>query len=152
MLDQREPQTSTPRRHAGVWVRVAAGLIDLLAMGAPVLGIAFVVLGVDDVLESDVLGIPNVAITVVLAVITILLWVNWDGRTPGKKLMRIRIVNFPDYQPFAYGTATTRTVVGLLSAAPLMLGYVVIAFMVAWRTDKRGYHDLIARTCVVHDD
>ena len=152
MSAQSRPQENPSPRHAGVWVRVAAGVIDLLAMGAPILGLAFLIFGFNDVVESDVLGLPNLLITAVLTVITILLWVNWDGRTPGKKLMRIRIVNFPDYEPFAYGTATTRTVVGLLSAAPLMLGYVVIAFMVARRTDKRGYHDLIARTCVVHDD
>ena len=37
----------------------------------------------------------------------------------------------------------------MLNAAPLMIGYLVISFMVAFRPDERGYHDLLARTCVV---
>ena len=100
--------------------------------------------------EEDMFsGASNVNV-LLLAVATIFLLVNWDGRTPGKKLMRIRIVTYPDYQPFSYGTATVRTVVGAASALTVV-GYIVIAFMVALREDKRGYHDMIARTCVVHD-
>ena len=69
---------------------------------------------------------------------------------PGEKLTRIRIVSNPGYEAFGYGTAIVRSLIGVLSALPFFLGYVVIAIMVAAREDKRGYHDIVARTCVVH--
>ena len=75
---------------------------------------------------------------------------NWDGRTPGKKLMKVRIVSYPDYQPFSYGRAAVRTLISLI-ASVTVVGYVVIALMVANRDDKRGFHDIVARTCVIHD-
>ena len=31
------------------------------------------------------------------------------------------------------------------------LGYLAQAVMIGVRQDKRGYHDLIAGTCVIHD-
>ena len=94
----------------------------------------------------------DLAQLVLLAVITILLWVNWDGRTPGKKMMRIRIVSYPDYQPFSYRTASIRTLASLLGLFTLGLGYMAQAVMIAAREDKRGYHDLVAKTCVIHDN
>ena len=97
------------------------------------------------------LSVADLAQLVLLAVITVLLWVNWDGRTPGKKMLRIRIVSYPDYQPFSYRTASIRTLASLLGLFTLGLAYMAQAVMIAARDDKRGYHDLIARTCVVHD-
>jgi uncharacterized RDD family membrane protein YckC len=41
--------------------------------------------------------------------------------------------------------------VAVASALPLFAGYAVIALMIGLRADKRGYHDLVAGTCVVHD-
>ena len=79
------------------------------------------------------------------------LWVNWDGRTPAKKLTRIHIASYPDYGRLGYWTALVRSLVGTLSAFTVV-GYVVIAAMVGTRPDRRGYHELIARTWVVHDD
>jgi len=137
-------------RHAGLIVRAAAAFLDLVAMGIPAYIFVSVFFDFGWMLEADMFSGASNMNVVLLAVVTIILLANWDGRTPGKKLMRIRIVTFPDYQPFSYGTATVRTLVGAVSALTLV-GYIVIAFMVALRQDKRGYHDMIARTCVVHD-
>ena len=76
---------------------------------------------------------------------------NWDGRTPGKKITRTRIVTYPEYGPLAYKTSLVRMVIAVASSLPLLLGYVVISLMIGLRADKRGYHDLVAGTCVVHD-
>ena len=138
-------------RHAGVWVRVAAAIVDFIAMGVPVALVVVVVFSVDLEERQGLFSTPNLVIMALLTVITILLWVNWDGRTPGKKVLRIRIVSYPDCQPFSYGTASLRTVLSLSGALTFGLGYLIQAFMIAAREDKRGYHDLLARTCVVHD-
>jgi len=88
---------------------------------------------------------------IILATVTILLWVNWDGRTPGKKILRIRIVSYPEYQEFGYRTATIRSIVSTVSAVLLFIPYIAIAIMIVVRDDKRGLHDLLAKTVVVHD-
>ena len=66
-------------------------------------------------------------------------------------MLGIRIVSYPDYQPFSYRTATVRTLASLLGLLTLGLGYLAQAVMIGVRQDKRGYHDLIAGTCIIHD-
>ena len=137
-------------RHAGLGVRFVASLLDVIAMGAP----AYVVVSFFDfdwLLGDGPFSLPNIVNTALLTLVTILLWVNWDGRTPGKKLTRIRIVSYPEYRPFSYGTAAARSLISVASALPLLAGYIAIAIMIALREDKRGYHDLLARTVVIHD-
>ncbi len=165
--DSQTAKSARPR-HAGFGVRFGAALIDALIMGVPVYLLLSLVFGFDggleglsfdwrsaDTGETADLGTVlspgfwlNLAL---LAGITILLWVNWDGRTPGKKLLGLRIVSYPDYGPFSYGTATIRSLLGVVSAGTLV-GYAVIALMIALRPDKRGFHDLLAKTCVIHDE
>ena len=155
--DSESTQAQQPR-HAGVGVRIVANLLDLIIMGVPVLLLVSTILGAEArtgreaVTLADFYNLESFLNGVLVAAITILLWVNWDGRTPGKKLTRIRIVSYPDYQPFSYGIATLRMVLSLTGAITLFLGYLVMAAMIAARRDKRGYHDLVARTCVVYDD
>ena len=156
--------------HAGIGVRVAAAVLDIIVMGLPLyllmslifdfegLSRLFTVsrestegLAAADAFSfSDYSGLVDSLTLILLAAITILLWVNWDGRTPGKKLMNVRIVSYPDYEPFSYGRAVVRTLLSLI-ASVTVVGYVVIALMVAYRDDKRGFHDIVARTCVIHD-
>ena len=161
---------SRPPRHAGFWIRLAAIIIDLVVLGIPlrVILLILVFFGSDagevtgfDLSYTDAQGetvttrislsVADLTQLVLLSVITVLLWVNWDGRTPGKKMLRIRIVSYPGYQPFSYPTASIRTLASLLGLFTFGLGYMAQAVMIAARGDKRGYHDLIAKTCVVHD-
>ena len=159
----------TRPRHAGFWKRFAAVILDLLVFGIPlrVVLLILVIFGPDpgevtgfDLNYTDAQGetvtitrisLYDLAQLVLLAIITVLLWVNWDGRTPGKKMLGIRIVSYPDYQPFSYRTATVRTLASLLGLLTLGLGYLAQAVMISVREDKRGYHDLVAATCVIHD-
>jgi len=77
----------------------------------------------------------------------IYLWVTWEGRTIGKKMMGTKIVSYPDYQEISTGTAVIRMIGYSLSGLLFGLGYLMIAF----REDKRGLHDLLAGTCVIYD-
>ena len=150
MRDELSTAERRPR-HAGLWVRFAASVLDIVIMGVPVYLAVSLFYGFRLEPEGSIISTGDVVQLVLLGVMTVLLWVNWDGRTPGKKLTRIRIVSYPSYWSFGYGTATVRTAIGVLSALPLFLGYVVIAIMIAGRKDKRGYHDIVSKTCVVHD-
>ena len=165
--DRSTPEGEQPR-HAGLLIRFAAGLLDVLIMGIPVLLVASIVLGSDagEIVGFDweytgangqtqttriALSAGDLVQVAVLTVATVWLWVNWDGRTPGKKITRTRIVTYPEYGPLTYKTSLVRMVISVASSLPLLLGYVVISLMIGLRADKRGYHDLVAGTCVVHD-
>lgn len=152
-MQESEHADARPR-HAGLRIRLVASLVDIVALAAPAYLVVSILFDFDWVLGGDggeLITIPNLVNTAILTVVTILLWVNWDGRTPGKKLTRTRIVSYPGYGPFSYGTALVRSLVGALSALTVF-GYLIIAVMVGTREDKRGYHDLAARTCVIHDE
>ncbi len=167
---ETQSDSSDQPRHAGFWVRFGAVILDLVVLGIPLRLVLLIpvlfgseageVTGFDlsytdaqgeTVTARNSLSVADLAQLVLLAVITVLLWVNWDGRTPGKKMLRIRIVSYPDFSPFSYRTASIRTLASLLGVFTLGLGYMAQAVMIAAREDKRGYHDIIAGTCVVHD-
>ena len=155
-------------KHAGLKVRLLAGLLDIAIMGIPVFLLISIILPSDtsEIFGRDIevtnakgeavsnrlsVSVTDLLQIVVVATITILLWKNWDGRTPGKKLTGTRVVCYPEYGALTYSASAVRMMASVASALPLFLGYVAISLMVGLREDKRGYHDLLARTCVVHD-
>ena len=158
--DSAEEQTvqSGGPRHAGVWVRVVANLLDLVIMGAPVLLLVSLIVDAESEAKGSAVSLADfynagtLIQAALLGIVTVVLWVNWDGRTPGKKLAKIKIVSYPGYSAFSYGTATLRTVLSLTGVLTLGLLYLVMAIMIGVRSDKRGFHDIAAGTCVIHDE
>jgi uncharacterized RDD family membrane protein YckC len=77
--------------------------------------------------------------------LAVLLFWRYKGATPGKMLMGLRIVDADTHGPVPFGRLVLRMLGYLLSALPLFLGFVWVAF------DKRkqGFHDKIARTLVL---
>jgi len=144
------PKAQQPR-HAGFLVRLAASVLDIIIMGVPVYLAVSLIYGFRLDPEGGIFSTGDLVQFVLLGGMTVFLWVNWDGRTPGKKLTKIRIVSYPGYGSFGYRTATIRTLIGVASLLPFLVGYFIIAIMIAGREDKRGYHDIFSNTCVVHD-
>lgn len=83
---------------------------------------------------------------VIAAIYAILLWVNWNGQTVGKKIMKIRIVK-EDGGKVEYTTAIVRYICYFISAIPLFLGYL----WVIWDGKKQAWHDKIASTVVIKE-
>ena len=77
----------------------------------------------------------------------VVMWVNFNGQTIGKKVFGIKIVTV-DGKPLGYGKAILRAIGYEISALPLFLGLL----WVAWDKDKRGWHDKIAGTKVIVTD
>ena len=75
---------------------------------------------------------------------TIGFWLTWNGQTPGKRVMGIRIVK-ADGTPFGLVPAILRYVGYFVSAIVLLIGFIWILF----DKDKQGWHDKIAGTYVV---
>lgn len=85
---------------------------------------------------------------VVVLLITMLFWRRWKGATPGKKFVHIKIVDAKTLKEIDNQQAITRSIGYIVSTLALLIGF----FMVAFRKDKRGLHDLLAGTVVIYDE
>jgi uncharacterized RDD family membrane protein YckC len=139
---------SDTARYGGFWIRVAANVLDLLIIGA--VNRAMVATG-----SGAWVGITNTAvgkgpanydITAPLLVIVAVIgfWIVW-GATPGKMLLRLRIVDADNGQRAKAWQCVGRYFMALLALAPVGIGYLWIAI----DPRKQGWHDKIASTAVV---
>lgn len=132
-------------RYAGFIVRWVAFTLDnaLLALCTLVLVFPF------SYFENDVyVAVQRVLTTLLLVSATIYLWVKWDGATPGKKIMKIKIVDADSFETVGFSQAIKRYGGYILSSIPFLIGFIMVLF-----TKKRqGLHDMISKTVVVYSD
>jgi len=120
--------------YAGFWIRLGAGIIDLLILG-------FIVGIVACVFPSPIICIA-VGLPVSVAYF-VGFWV-WRGQTPGKMAMGIKVIR-TDSSPLTWQSALLRYWGYIVSAMILFIGFIWIAF----DGRKQGIHDKIADTYVV---
>jgi len=86
-----------------------------------------------------------------VAALAILWWayflIGWGllGATPGKRILGLAIIDHTGRHPIGPVRAQLRLVAYTLSSLPLCAGH----FLVAFRTDHRALHDILAGTRVV---
>jgi uncharacterized RDD family membrane protein YckC len=133
---QQEPAGATAEVGigAGFGERLVAYLIDF--------AILFVINMVVQLVLGSVLG-GLVAFVIGIAYV-IGFWTT-SGATPGKKLMKLQVVQQSDGQIPTVGTAVLRYVGYIASAVVVFLGYLWII----WDPNKEGWHDKIAKTRVI---
>ncbi|MEW5735250.1 MAG: RDD family protein [Thermodesulfobacteriota bacterium] len=130
-------------RYAGFWIRLVAKLVDGILL---LCGLAFVI----GPLMEKVLGVPEVAggdldwVALCWGTLYSTLFVGALSATPGKMLFRLR-VELPDGGRVGFGRAFARCLAEMLSAAIILLGYVMAGF----DPEKRALHDRLAGTRVV---
>jgi len=119
--------------YADFWTRLVAALIDgfILSIGSSIFWGPFRASGFQ---------------TIIGALYVVLLWVNWNGQTIGKKIMKIKVVR-EDGKPLEYREAIIRYVCYFVSAIPVGLGFL----WVLWDEKKQGWHDKLAKTYVVKE-
>lgn len=157
-------------RYAGFWIRFIASLADTFFLALP---IAVVIYFLSDGNWFDISiyqdnfayamsGNAEKALAVQpktslqwellfeisVLIITMLFWKRWRGATPGKKFVRIKIVDAKTFQDIDNKQAITRSFGYIASTFAFLIGF----FMVAFRDDKRALHDLLANTAVIYDD
>jgi len=71
-------------------------------------------------------------------------WVYFSS-TPGKLLLRTRIVDAQTGEPMSIGQICDRLLGYMVSSMPVLLGF----FWIGFDRRKRGWHDFIAKTVVV---
>ena len=136
---------------AGFGVRFVASIIDIVVILVPILYLSLYLFDLEFNITDyiyDVSGDARVDIILMfsVAIIVIFCWVKWSGATPGKKILGIRVVDMETKGDIDLNQSITRYVAYLLSALTLFIGF----FMIAFRKDKRGLHDLLSDTCVIY--
>jgi len=120
--------------YAGFWIRLGAGVIDLLVLGS----FAFIL--------SYFFTLPVIWAPAGV-VISIAYWLGfwvWRGQTPGKMAAGIKVIR-TDSSPVKWQCAIRRCLGYIVSTLTLFLGFVWVAF----DSRKQGVHDKIADTYVV---
>jgi uncharacterized RDD family membrane protein YckC len=155
-------QAAPSVRVAGFFRRALAGAIDGAILTAVFLVLEMLValilrqplprwsqLGPDYLLDVAVNGDALAQIGLVLAAILAFLYFfifhALSGRTPGKRLLRVRVIDAYGQRP-SLGRALLRTAAYVPSAV-LALGFLWIGF----DREKRGLHDWLADTYVIAD-
>ncbi len=85
---------------------------------------------------------------IVIITVTMIFWKKFKGATPGKKFVHIRIVDAKTFKDIDNKQAITRSFGYIVSTLAFLIGFIMVAF----RKDKRGLHDLLAGTVVIHEE
>ena len=120
--------------YAGFWIRLGAGVVDLLILGL-VVGIIFCISSA-----------PLIWVTSGL-VISFVYWLGfwvWRGQTLGKMAAGIKIIR-TDSSPITWKYALLRCAGYIVSTITAFIGFIWVAF----DSRKQGLHDKIADTYVV---
>jgi uncharacterized RDD family membrane protein YckC len=137
-MERSETSPAPAIAYAGFRVRTAASLIDsvlMLIITAPLPLLVFIVPD-----ETAVLVLS----TVLSALMVILFW-RWKQGTPGKLMLRLRIVDATTGGEPCLRQWCLRYLGYFLSTLPLLLGFL----WVAWDPRRQGWHDKLAGTVVI---
>lgn len=161
-LKTKKQHKSTPPKvlYATFWPRAAGFLTDIFMIGLPISLITMALFGYDqmhtasglDVLVHDPKAQTNPPNALASLMQIGLFWITyvllWHTRTqtPGKKLVRIRVVDAATLENASILKLTLRFIGYFLSFITLV-GF----FIGLFRHDKRALHDLISGTAVIRE-
>jgi predicted Zn finger-like uncharacterized protein len=144
---QSEPACGEHVEAAGIGARYAALLIDsmLILFMVLILQAGLALLGNGIQTEGQILlGLTFMLFALTLGFAYHTLFIGACGQTPGKRLLRIRVIQ-TDQSEMTYRRAMLREVFGKTLSTPLLLGYLMALF----HPERLAAHDKIADTCVV---
>ena len=147
--------------YAGFWKRVVAYSVDIIPIFIMTFLIFYFFLGFDQALKdykdsdrslearkdfySERNKVRDTSLIFWLVYCTILEASALKG-TFGKRLLKISVVD-KNGDKISFGRSLSRNSSKILSAIPLFLGF----FWVAFTKEKKGWHDMIAKTYVIKD-
>ncbi|RDH82430.1 MAG: RDD family protein [endosymbiont of Galathealinum brachiosum] len=134
--------------YAGFWVRIGAHIIDTILIIIITWPILFAVYGKGYFnSESIVAGPWDILISYVFPALAVILFWNYRAATPGKILLKIKIIDDKTGGKLTTGQCVGRYFAYIISILPLMLGI----FWVAFDKKKQGWHDKLAGTVCIRD-
>jgi uncharacterized RDD family membrane protein YckC len=116
--------------YAGFWIRVLAALIDGVIVS---IGVAILTRG-----NAPLNGMAMIAYQGLMVGL-------WNGQTLGKRACGLRVIREDGYM-CGVAQAFGRALAKIVCAITLTIGYLMVAFT----ERKRGLHDILASTVVVH--
>ncbi len=119
--------------YMGFWIRLAAEVIDQV-----IIVLAILLLGL-------IISLTQFAWALAVPVIVYLVYKHLKCQTPGRKLLKIKVVNAKGEDVGFWRGAFRETLAKFVSAIFLYLGFLWIG----WDRQKRGWHDHLAGTFVV---
>jgi len=157
-LRLRAPIAHVP---GGFWRRLVAVIVDgaIVSVITMPLNVVFgALMGYGATLTADELQTSGglLALTYggsyLISLLTIFFYYGWfyktKGATPGKMLLGLRVSTFDTGMNVSYWRAFSRETLGkFVSSLLLGIGFLMIAF----RSDKRGLHDLLCNTHVTYE-
>lgn len=135
---------------AGLGSRILASLVDAIVLGLVIVGIglgtnALVELGIDELLLSGLA-------TIVLGVTVLGFFIGFEafneGRTPGKRMLGIRVVTV-DGDSIGFLAAFLRTLLRLIDFLPAM--YVIGSITILITASNQRLGDIAAGTIVIRE-
>lgn len=134
--------------YAGFWLRVLASVIDSILYGVIVIPILMNIYG-DDYFTSErlILGSWDLLLSWLLPAVAVVAFWVYRSATPGKMLVRIRVVDARTGDKPGVGQSVLRYLGYFVSTIPLLLGILWVAF----DQRKQGWHDKLAGTLVIRD-
>ena len=157
-------------KYAGFWIRFIASFADTIFLALPIAVVIYLVSDgswfdftqYQQNLQAAMAGNASAALNnapqmslkwellfeVSVLLITMIFWRRWKGATPGKRFVHIKIVDAATFEDIDNKQALTRSVGYIASTFTLLIGFIMVAF----HKEKRGLHDLLANTVVIHDD
>ncbi len=139
-------------RVAGPFRRLTAYIVDLaLRTGA------FIVLAIAAMIAFSVIGLPGVGLAVTLVALFLLEWFYgglfetfWNGQTPGKRAVSIRVLS-ADGQPINAVQAVLRNILRAVDLQPIIFGQLGL-WAAAMNDRSQRLGDLACGTMVVVDE
>ena len=135
---------------ASIGTRFAARLVDGLLLAVPATALTLAVVDLD----ADRIEVPLWirAATLLMAAVYEIAFIAFTGQTPGKRLLRIRVVDVTTGRPPRLDGATIRYLVPSVPALLPEIGAVitlVVYLSATWSPTRQGWHDRAAGTVVV---
>ena len=140
-------QTVSQLVYAGFWRRLFATLIDYILLITLLIPAYLLIQGLP-VTISHISNHWAFYLTGFLCLIAF--WVA-TGATPGKRLLNCKVVKVNkdnSISNLSFATAALRALAFIISAIPIYIGFIWIAF----DKRKRAFHDMMLNTVVIIDD
>jgi len=144
------PNPDAPPVHpAGFWIRLLAFIIDCALLCLIIYPILVSVYGLRYFTSLALIKGPvDVLLRWVFPLIAVIAFWRWRQATPGKMLIRARIVDAETLGRPSTGQLIGRYFAYILSMLPLCLGFLWIAF----DPKKQAWHDKLSGTLVVIEE
>ena len=133
-------------RYVGFWARVAASLVDSILISLITFPILWKVYGSGYFTASGfVQGPVDFLVSWIFPALAVVLFWMYRSATPGKSVMRAKIVDAATGAAPSPGQCVIRYLGYFVSTIPLGMGLLWVAF----DSQKQGWHDKLAGTVVI---